>query len=206
MLFDARCPGCGRRDWCPCPRCVARLDPPEPASVAGAASVHTLFAHEGVGRRFVHAVKFHDDRALIGWLADSLAASVRAQGVEVVTWAPTTGPRRRARGFDQGKLLARATARRLGVPLRVLLRRVDGRAQAGAGRSERLLGPRLVGVRRVDGRAVLLVDDVLTTGATATAAVGALRKAGATRVHVAVCSRAGADLPAAVVEVGQGAA
>ncbi|MDG2111947.1 MAG: hypothetical protein P8N02_04970, partial [Actinomycetota bacterium] len=90
MLFDVRCPGCARSGWCPCPTCVAQLVAPEPASVRGAASVHSLFAHEGVGRRFVHAVKFDNDRAIVGWLGASLAASVRPLDVDVVTWAPTT--------------------------------------------------------------------------------------------------------------------
>ena len=79
-------------------------------------------------------------------------------------------------------MLARAVAWRLGVPCRRLLRRTDGPPQTGRTRAERLEGPAFVARRRVKG-AVLLVDDVVTTGATLRAADAALRAAGAETVH-----------------------
>ncbi|HEX8771251.1 MAG TPA: phosphoribosyltransferase family protein, partial [Acidimicrobiales bacterium] len=96
-----------------------------------------------------------------------------------MTWAPTTGARRRERGFDQAELLARAVARRLGLPCRRLLRRRPGPAQTGRDREGRQSGPAFT-TRRVTGPArVLLVDDIVTTGATVSAAARALRAAGA---------------------------
>ena len=191
MLFDVRCPGCGIRGWSPCPDCIDRLDPPLPASVPGATSVHCLFAHERVGRRLVHALKFGSDRTIARWLGASLARSTKGLGIEVVTWAPTTSRRRRRRGFDQSRRLAKVVARELGVPCRGLLRR-SGEAQAGRGRAARLRSVSFTPTGAAPS-SVLLIDDVITTGATLGAATHAVRRAGASRVHVAVCSRADHD-------------
>ena len=96
--------------------------------------------------------------------------------------------RRRARGYDQSELLARAVARRLAVPARPLLRRRPGRPQTGLDRAGRSAGPGYDALRPATGR-VLLVDDVSTTGATLRAAVDALRCAGAVDVAAAVVAR-----------------
>jgi predicted amidophosphoribosyltransferase len=127
-----------------------------------------------------------------------MAIQVRGLEVDVVTWAPTSGARRRKRGYDQAELLARAVAWRLGVPCRRLLNRVeDGRGpQAGRSRAERLDGPAFLARRRVRG-VVLVVDDVVTTGATLRAAEVALMGAGARQVH-AVAAAATPDVRAPV--------
>ena len=156
-----------------------------------------LLAYEGVGREVVARLKYRNARAAVPWLADGMAAlaagPVAAGGVDVVTWVPTTGARRRARGFDQGQVLARAVARRLGLPCRPLLRRLPGPPQTGANRADRLTGPRLA--RRwgasVAGRRVLLVDDVVTTGGTLVVAARLLRTAGADYVAAVTAAHRG---------------
>ena len=103
---------------------------------------------------------------------------------DVVTWAPTAPGRRRARGYDQAEVLARAVGRSLGVPVRGLLRRTDRAGpQTGRRRAERLArAPTFVATRRVPDR-VVVVDDVVTTGATLQAAASALVAGGAHSVR-----------------------
>ena len=108
--------------------------------------------------------------------------------IDVVTWAPTTVARRRQRGFDQAELLGRSVARRLHKPARALLRRRPGPAQTGQPAARRRSGPRFETAKPVAGR-VLLVDDVITTGATVTAAALVLWAAGATEVVALAAAR-----------------
>lgn len=191
MFFVVACVACGttapsRADGAAgdrlCRRCRADLVPPGP----GAAEV-ALVAYDGVGRQPIVALKYRSGRSLVPMLADALAARAVAEGwlvgLEAVTWAPTGVSRRRRRGYDQAELLARAVGRRLGVRARRLLVRVgDEAAQTGRGRRERLVGPTFVAIGRVPAR-VLVIDDVVTTGATFAAARTALLVAGAHRVH-----------------------
>ena len=145
-------------------------------------------------RHAVTSLKNRGERALVSVLADGLAALVPDVDGLVVTWAPTGSRRRRARGYDQAELLARAVARRRGLPVAGLLRRLPGPAQAGRSASDRWGNPTYAARRGARGP-VLLVDDVSTTGATLSAAATALRRAGATEVHGLVVARAPARAP-----------
>ena len=188
MFLPRTCPGCGALGAAPCPACAADLrrapSLPPPPHVD---SCLALLAYEGVGRELVARLKYRNARSSLPFLADRLATLVTA-AVDVVTWAPTTAVRRRQRGFDQAELLARALARRLRVPCRPLLARPPGRSQTGQPLDVRRAGPTFHPSRPSPSR-VLLVDDVVTSGATVSAAARTLKAAGADQVHVVAAAR-----------------
>lgn len=192
MLVASTCPVCGQLGAAPCAGCRSALQPvgpvwPPPAGTDGCVA---LFAYEGAGRAVIAGLKFRNERSTVAWLGRALAEQVRVEpdffAVDgVVTWIPTTTARRHARGFDQAALVARATAMVLGRPARQLLTRRAGPAQTGRTRLERLVGPQLRARSLID-RPVLVIDDVLTTGASVASAAEALRVAGAPSVVAAV--------------------
>ena len=118
---------------------------------------------------------------------------------DVVTWVPLARRRRAERGFDQARALARAIARELDLPARRLTRRVVSTSpQARRTLDERHAA--MQGVFATCGHVpprVLLVDDVLTTGATLAACAEALASGGATVVFGAVAARSVRRLPRA---------
>jgi ComF family protein len=150
--------------------------------------VDAAMPFDGVARQALLALKFRNRRVLVRHLAKLMVRrlgldAVGARRPDVVTWAPTSRARTVQRGFDQAELLARAVARELGVPCRRLLYRAHGPAQTGRGRAERLQGPSFRSRPAARPYRVLLVDDVVTTGATLHAAAAALRAAGVTEVR-----------------------
>jgi predicted amidophosphoribosyltransferase len=150
----------------------------------GVDACRALLAYEGPAREVVAQLKYRNARVSARWLAEGMAGLVEPGEVAIVSWAPTTAQRRRARGFDQAELLARMVARRLGLPCRSLLARAPGPPQTGRTLLERRRGPVFGPRARADGVDVLLVDDVVTTGATVAAAARALRTAGAGSIVV----------------------
>ncbi|MEA2973640.1 MAG: hypothetical protein QOG82_2098 [Actinomycetota bacterium] len=181
---------CGALGAAPCPACASDLrSPPGLPPPAGVDSCRALLAYEGAGRELVARLKYRNARSSVPYLAERMAAlAADRTPYDVVTWAPTTTARRRQRGFDQAELLARALARRLHVPCRRLLHRPPGNPQTGQPLDVRRAGPAFHPARPSPPR-VLLVDDVVTSGATVTAAARTLTAAGAAEVHVVAAAR-----------------
>lgn len=201
LLAPSRCLACRRRatlPWCaPCRTAVRALPvggcqrcgmPGGPAHRcwphdAPVDATHAALDYRGPVAAAVVTAKLVGARA--GWpaLARVLVDHLRARTVDadVVTWITTPAGRVRRRGFDHAELLARAAATAVDRPC---VRLLEARA-ASEGRDRYLARTALPGTH------VLLVDDVLTTGATAWRAADRLRAAGAGRVELAVLARAG---------------
>jgi len=130
--------------------------------------------------------KYRNHRALAVLFADRLVAvlrtSIEIESIDVLTWVPTTRERRTARGHDQAETLARFMGRSLGVPVRKLLVRETTGHQTGQSRESRLVGVSLRARSLNIPTTILVVDDVVTTGATMRIAQRALYEAGAIRV------------------------
>jgi ComF family protein len=128
-------------------------------------------------------------------LADRRGTELLAAGVEVVVPVPLHWVRRWSRGYNQADAIGREFAAGIGLPHDArVLRRVNPTPQqaqpSATARRENVRGAfRANPGARVAGRAVLLVDDVMTTGSTAAEAARVLREAGASRVVVAVLAR-----------------
>jgi ComF family protein len=191
-----------------CDRCWARIGRfAAPGFDPGAAARHLGRAHaigpfEGVLRDVVHGLKFQQRRGLAAQLGPLLreAAGGLLDGADAVVPVPLHPWRQWRRGYNQAELLA-AT---LGRPIWPALRRthatppqtsLDRDARHANVRQAFALGgwlPRSAGRtrRRVEGRTLVLVDDVMTTGATLDACARVLREAGACGVHALIVARA----------------
>lgn len=202
-LFTRRCACCNEAgpDLCATCRFALASSP----AVRPAAGVAAALTFDGAARQAILALKFANRRGvarhLAGLAVDRLGLERRPR-FDVVTWAPTSVGRARRRGYDQAELLARHVARELGVPCRRLLYRCHGDPQAGRGRAERLAGPAFRSRRPGRPLRVLVVDDVVTTGATLRMAAEVLRAAGVAEVvTVAIAATpAAASRPALVVD------
>jgi predicted amidophosphoribosyltransferase len=160
--------------------------PPPPVTGARAA-----FAFHGPARRAIHRLKYAGWRGVGEALAGAMLASGPLPPVEAVTWVPLARRRLAERGYDQARTLAVALGREAGLPTVALLRRTVATApQARRSGAERRAALR--GAFRATGDAparVMLVDDVLTTGATAAACAEALMTAGTREVWLWAAAR-----------------
>jgi ComF family protein len=190
--------------WPRCPRChfprgARRIEAPDciecrdwPDALTAARYAYVL---EPPAADLVHALKYEGWRELAEFMGGALAEL--APGGSLVVPVPTTARRLRHRGYNQAELLARHLAAERGLPL------VHALERPGGGRSQTTLAPteRRENVRgafrpspgavpSVAGADVLLVDDVLTTGATASEAAATLASMGAASVTLVAFARA----------------
>ncbi len=212
LLLPQRCLVCGRGGRQLCPACrdgLCRLRPPLCERCGAPVAWPVRRCRECAGRRLAFAsaraaVAYDQSvRVLVaGWkerglrrLADDAAVLVAERlprpDASVLTFVPADPDRRLRRGHHPAERLACALAQRWELPCAGLLGRTSGARQRGRSLAERRRN--VSHVFHAAGRPpsrVLLVDDVYTTGSTATAAASALRKAGARKVDVVTFARA----------------
>ena len=155
--------------------------------------------YEGALRALIHHLKYDGFRPLARPLGRHLAHAVRrldARSFDLVLPVPLHNKRQRQRGFNQAALLAAELSKVCGIPMgaKHCVRVRDTRPQTGlpaAQRRKNVAGAfHIPQPPRVQSRRLLLLDDVLTTGATVIACAQALVDAGAERVWVATLARA----------------
>ncbi len=181
----SRCYGCKR--WVEGFRTCQRCRRHSPLS-----QVWSFAPYEGAAKDVVYALKFARAKAGASVIAHALAAVYDGSDTDevVISYIPTVNQRVRERGYDQAALIAKAFCRELGLPYHTLLARLGDQRQVGQKREIRKqqmqnafrpLSPPVF-----QNKHVLLIDDVLTTGATCEAAARVLRHAGAKQVSAAV--------------------
>lgn len=200
--MPARCPVCadplGRHRGGVCTFCWDEVSEVAGAGPSGrfVVSLTTLGPYEGRLAAIIRRLKFGDLPGVAAPLGERLARRFlgRPARVDLVVPVPLHRRRLRSRGYNQAERIASPISRALGRPLqpRVLGRvRVTG-TQTGLSRRERIANVRgAFAAHRVDcsGARILLVDDVITTGATVRECARVLRAAGASHVHVAAAAR-----------------
>ena len=196
LLYPPKCVICGKlleKQGPVCPRCLDSLPEYDGAAPqvrfteAGAVS----FYYEGALRESFLRFKFggaaHYAAVYGAWMAHTIEDKLAGR-FDTLTWAPVSRRRRRSRGYDQSELLCRETARELGMqPLLTLEKCTHNRAQSSlTGAEERFENAKgaycAVQPERFAGKRVLLIDDIVTTGATMSECARVLRKAGAAEV------------------------
>lgn len=205
LLYPPACVFCGRilpvtASLWQCTACAERAVPAEPRWQIRTTSPNIVgawapFGYHGAPKEAVGRLKFGAQPRCadtMGWhVAGGLARMSPPAEFDVVVPVPMTSARRRLRGYNQSELLALAVGGWLGVPVRtdVLVRIASSGEQHRRNRQARLdaaADEYRVAVACPAGLRVLLVDDVLTTGSTASACAEALGKAGVEGICV-VC-------------------
>lgn len=148
---------------------------------------------EGKIRRMVHALKYHGNARVADSLAEALASKVPASWqLDCLCPVPLHPKRLQQRGYNQSRVLAEAVGKKLGLPTLDLLKRTVYTAQQAKlhhlERQSNLEGVFDLQVP-AQGKSILLVDDVLSTGATLRASAQILQRGGARAVYFLVVAR-----------------
>jgi len=207
LALPPTCAGCNREGTPLCKECRPSIDvrlgavPGVPIGLPGDIPAPLLQLEwcapfTGVTRRALHHLKYTGERRLATPLGEAIAKRWQVAGVggDVLVPVPASPDRVRERGYDQALLLARVAGRQLRLPVVEAVRRThETAAQFDLDRSARGTNVRnafeVAAAEQIRGRWVVLVDDVVTTGATLAACAEALLRAGAKAVSAVTVAR-----------------
>ena len=205
LLFPPKCILCGRllekreQDLCRECRCDSPEYPFRKENIQFLDSFTAVWYYEGSVRKSLLRYKFYNSRSFADGYGRLLAMKLlqtHPEGFDCLTWVPVSCLRKFRRGYDQVELLAKAVGRELGMTPVPLLKKVrHNRPQSGitdsARRRANVLGAyREVNREAISGKRILLLDDILTTGATAGECARVLLTAGAKEIHCAAVAAA----------------
>ena len=202
LIYPPRCAACGTRGVRLCGACVAQCVPlpvqRRPRALPASSALQRalgIYPFEGVVREAIHVFKYNGERGLAVPLAALLAAH-RPLEADALAAVPLHAERQRERGFNQAALLAQELGRIWGIPLVTTLIRVRATdhqvGQSARDRSANVQGAFVWDSQTPPPARIVLIDDVLTTGATLIACAEALCAAGASEVEGLTLARAGA--------------
>ncbi len=169
----------------PCPNCLEWED--------SLKRVITVVPYEGAYREMIQSLKYQGKHDLAIPLGMLMAEKVRTAGlvktVDIIIPVPLHPLREKERGYNQSLWLAETIGRRLKLPLQTdaLIRRSYLKTQTGLGKNERVANMAqafcVIGEEKILNKNILLVDDIITTGATLLACAGVLRQKGAREIN-----------------------
>ena len=202
FLYPPKCAFCRRlvrSGRLLCPDCEGKLPVPEKElqrqEISNLANCISPLYYSGEVRESLHRYKFQGAAAYFRIYAELMAASMKEHqlSADLITWVPLSKKRLRRRGYDQARLLAEEVARLQNLPCEQTLEKIrNNPAQSGtSGVQERLKNVRGVyrAVTSFSGEHVLLIDDIVTTGATLSEAARELLNAGAEQVSALTLAR-----------------
>ena len=204
-LFPPKCVLCGKlldndeMDLCHTCRVEAPYYPGTKSKLQFLDSFTAVWYYEENVRLSLIRFKFYNARSFARPYGRLLAMKLLQQypeGFDILTWVPISYLRKRRRGYDQVELLARAVGQELGLTPIPLLKKIRNNRQQSSITGEAERRANVLGVYRVldedssQGKRILLLDDILTTGATAGECARVLLTAGAKEVHCAAVAAA----------------
>ena len=191
VLAPYECLNCSIEGDLLCSGCIQQLTPAPRYSPEG--HISAAFAgttYDGIAKELIARLKFSGAQAAVRPMADRLLPLLPASNDVIIVPVPTAVRRVRSRGYDQARLIARELSRRSGLPSMQCLVRQGHTHQVGASRQQRLSqladAFRVRDKKLVRGRKILLIDDVMTTGATMESAARTLNTAGASQIYAMV--------------------
>lgn len=208
FLFPPKCVLCRslltnkETDLCQNCRTTVKSHPHTKRMIPFVAQWTAMWYYKGNVRKSIQRFKFYNCRSnavAYGRLLSFKLLENYSQLPEMITWVPISFRRRLSRGYDQSQLLADALGKELGIPVVSTLRKIrhtkpQSTLKDAAQRRANVLGAYKVrDCQAITGKQILLVDDVITTGATASECAKTLTVGGAEKIYFAAIAATSND-------------